>query len=115
MAFRSIYRLCFLWIEPLSALFGVLVKLFTPLTFLQSLSPLATATTLSPPEKPIYDQLAAHLFLFAWVQMIVLRSTSDVKVWKSVLFGMFLCDTLRLWASYSILGVDIYSSPTTWN
>lgn len=109
-----IYRLCFLWIEPMSALFGVLVNLTTPITFLQSLSPLATATTLSPLEKPIYDQLAAHLFLFAWMEMVVLRSTSDTKVWKRVLFGMFLCDMLHLWASYSILGVSVYFNPVRW-
>jgi hypothetical protein len=109
-----IYRLCFLWIEPLSAHFGVLVNLFTPLTFLQSLSPLATATTLSPLEKPIYDQLAAHLFLSPWMQMVVLRSTSDIQVWERILLGMFLCDVLHLWASYSILGARVYFNPTAW-
>lgn len=108
------YRLHFLYIEPLGAFFGVLVNLFPPITYLKSLSPKATAATYSPLDQPIYDQLAAHLLFFAWAQAIVLRSTSDVYVWKILLFGMALCDVLHLRASFNILGAEVFSNPARW-
>lgn len=109
-----LYRILFLYIEPLGAFFGVFVNLLTPVTYLRSLSPQATATTYSPLDQPIYDQLAAHLLFFAWAQAIVLRSTSDIYVWKTLLFGMALCDVLHLWASYGILGPEVFFNPAKW-
>ncbi|MCJ1456859.1 hypothetical protein MMC28_007225 [Mycoblastus sanguinarius] len=109
-----LYRFLFLYFEPLGATFGTLVNLFDPVRYLQSLSPTATASAYSPLTQPIYDQLAAHLLFFAWSQAIVLRSTSDTKVWKAVLFGMFLCDVLHLFASYRVLGAGIFFDPGRW-
>ncbi len=54
--------------------------------------PTSHSHNIIPLEKPIYDQLAAHLFLFLWMQMVVLRSTSDIQVWERILLGMDLCD-----------------------
>lgn len=108
------YRFLFLYLEPAGAFFGTIVNIFDPLKYLQSLSPTATASTYSPLTQPIYDQLAAHLLFFSWSQAVVLRSTHDIKVWKALLFGMFLCDILHLFASYRILGPEIFFSPTLW-
>ena len=108
------YRFLFLYLEPLGAFFGTTVNIFDPLRYLQSLSPTATASAYSPLTQPIYDQLAAHLLFFSWSQAVVLRSTDDIKVWKALLFGMFLCDILHLFASYRILGPEVFFSPRLW-
>ena len=108
------YRLLFLYIEPIAALGGTVLCLFRPLQFLQTFSPLATAATFDPLSQPIYDQLAALLLLFAWTQAVVLRSTSDITVWKRILFGMALCDGIHLWGQYRILGPEVFFDPRLW-
>lgn len=110
----TLYRFLFLYFEPACAFFGAVINIFDPLRYLQSLSPTATASTYSSLTQPIYDQLAAHLLFFSWSQAVVLRSTEDVKVWKTLLFGMFLCDVLHLFASFRILGPRVFLSPSLW-
>ncbi|KAL6712734.1 hypothetical protein ACLMJK_009672 [Lecanora helva] len=109
-----IYRILFLYFEPAAAFGGVVINLFDPIQYLQSLSPAASSSTYSPLTQPIYEQLAAHLLFFAWSQAIVLRSTNDTRVWKAILFGMFLCDVIHLFASYRILGAEVFMNPTKW-
>ena len=108
------YRFLFLYLEPAGAFLGTIINIFDPLRYLQSLSPTATASAYSPLTQPIYDQLAAHLLFFSWSQAAVLRSTDDIRVWKALLFGMFLCDMLHLFASYRILGPTVFFSPSLW-
>ncbi|KAL8726356.1 MAG: hypothetical protein Q9166_006763 [cf. Caloplaca sp. 2 TL-2023] len=90
------YRLAFLYIEPIAAFFGTLTTLFYPKAYLHSLSPTATYSPLS---YPIYAQIAGHDLLFSWLQAVLLRSTSSVKIWKIVLFGILMCDVLHLYGS----------------
>ena len=70
--------------------YGLLFLYMEPANFLNSVSPLATAATYSALDQPLQRQLAAHLLVFAWLEAFVLRSTSDVKTRKALLFGMFL-------------------------
>ena len=109
-----VYRLLFLYIEPFGAFMGTIINIFDPLRYLQSLSPAATMSDFSPLTRPIYDQLAAHLLFFSWSQAVVLRYTEDLRVWKTLLFGMFLCDVLHLYASYRILGTEVFLNPAMW-
>ena len=109
-----LYRFVFLYLEPAGAFFGAVVNILDPLRYLQSLSPTATASAYSPLTQPIYDQLAAHLIFFSWSQAYVLRSTDDIRAWKALLFGMFLCDIMHLFASYRILGPKVFFSPSLW-
>ena len=109
-----VYRFLFLYFEPIAAFFGFMTTLFDPYKYLNSLSPAAVPSDISPLESPIYDQLAAHLLRFAWCQAVVLRFTSDLRTWKLVLFGMFLCDLLHLWASAKILGINVFFNPLLW-
>ena len=108
------YRLLFLYIEPLAAFFGVFVNLFDPIRYLQSLSPTATPSFYSPTFQPIFDQVAAHLVLFAWTQAAVLRSMDDILSWKRILFGMLLCDLVHLFASYRVLGPGVFFDQRRW-
>lgn len=112
--FPFLYRFLFLYLEPTGAFLGTIVNILDPLRYLQSLSPAATASSFSPLTRPIYDQLAAHLLFFSWSQAFVLRSTNDIKVWKALLFGMFLCDILHLFASYRVLGPEVFFNPSLW-
>ena len=105
------YRFLFLYFEPFAAFFGALINLTSPGPYLLSLSPDATY---SPLTYPIYAQLAGHLLLFSWVQAVVLRSTSSIKIWKSVLLGILACDALHLYGNYVGMGADAFFDPRMW-
>ncbi|ERF71484.1 hypothetical protein EPUS_00473 [Endocarpon pusillum Z07020] len=109
------YRFLFLYFEPFAAFAGALKVVLTPVSYLQVFSPSATSTTYNPLEQPIYDQVGALLLLFAWCQAVVLRvAGEDVRVWKSILFGMFLCDCVHLASQYRILGWEVFVNPSRW-
>jgi len=111
------YRLFFLWIEPLSAVFGAYWAHFLPATYIQlthaasapasdALVPLSTRIVLS--------QLANLYFLFTLNEALVLRSTDDIRVWRTLLFGLLVADFGHLYSVYP-LGIDIYWSVSKWN
>ncbi|KAL8670415.1 MAG: hypothetical protein Q9168_005044 [Polycauliona sp. 1 TL-2023] len=105
------YRILFLYIEPLAALCGTYANLFQPNAYLLSLSPKATYSSLT---YPIYAQIAGHDFLFSWLLAVLLRQTSSVRIWKTVLFGMLMCDLLHLYGSYVVLGPEAFFDPRLW-
>ncbi|ESZ91158.1 hypothetical protein SBOR_8457 [Sclerotinia borealis F-4128] len=111
------YSWFFLVIEPISALLGAYYAYFRPLTYLQltdlSSSPsLETSIPLST--NIVLTQLANLYLLFAINEALVLRATSDLRVWKTVLFGLLLADLGHL---YSVrgLGWEIYWNVMVWN
>ncbi|KAH7360460.1 hypothetical protein BKA65DRAFT_185613 [Rhexocercosporidium sp. MPI-PUGE-AT-0058] len=116
-ALPRFYTAFFLIIEPISALVGAFYAHFRPLEYLQlthtgsapsweSTIPLSTSIVLS--------QLANLYLLFAINEALVLRSTSDLRVWKTVLFGLLLADFGHLY-SVKGLGAEIYWNVLKWN
>lgn len=116
-ALPRFYTAFFLFIEPISALVGAFYAYSRPLEYLQlthyasspsieSAIPLSTSIVLS--------QLANLYLLFAINEALVLRSTSDLRVWKTVLVGLLLADFGHL---YSVrgLGAEIYWNVLRWN
>lgn len=112
-----VYTAFFLTIEPISALVGAFYAYFKPLSYLQmthfasspsyeSAVPLSTNIVLT--------QLANLYLLFALNEALVLRSTSDLRVWKTVLFGLLLADFGHLY-SVRALGVQVYWRFWEWN
>ena len=109
-----IYRLFFLVIEPILALTGAYYAHFCQDEYL-SLTHVVSAPLPIPLGTSIaLSQLANMYLFFAINEALVLRSTSDVRVWKTVLFGLLVTDIGRL---YTIggLGLDIYWSFAKWN
>ena len=111
------YTTFFLFIEPVSALVGAFYAHFKPLEYLQmthlSSSP-SYASTIPLSTNIVLTQLANLYLLFALNEALVLRSTSDLRVWRTVLFGLLLADFGHLY-SVSSLGSQIYWSFWKWN
>lgn len=108
-----LYRLFFLYIEPIGALVGALQAHFTPTDFL--------VTFIQAPPIPVqlqhqivFDQLAATYFLFAFNEAVVLRSTHDLRVWKTIILGILICDLIHLYGSYCALGPEVFWNPLLW-
>lgn len=103
------YRLFFLFIEPISALVGAYYAHFQQREYLlltdassaPVLTPVPTGTSI------VLSQLANLYLLFALNEALVLRSTSDLRVWKTVLFGLLVADLGHLY-TIKALGLGVY-------
>lgn len=111
------YTVFFLTIEPISALVGAFFAFYKPLTYLQlthqASAPL-TSTTIPLSTNIVLSQLANLYFLFALNEAFVLRSTSDMRVWRTVLVGLLIADFGHLY-SVKLLGNDVYWNILQWN
>lgn len=108
------YRILLLYFEPLAALNGAVMTHFFPSRYLLTMSPSATASTYSPQTQVVYDQLAATYVLFAFIEAVVLRVTSELNVWKAVVFGILICDVIHLYGSYASMGIEVFIRPWLW-
>ncbi|CAG8983497.1 hypothetical protein HYALB_00004297 [Hymenoscyphus albidus] len=114
-ALSAFYSLFFLVIEPISALLGAYYAHFQPSTYLTLTTPLSPSTGELPlSTQVVLTQLANLYLLFAINEALVLRSTSDLRVWKTVLFGLLIADLGHLY-SVKGLGWEIYWKVTQWN
>lgn len=104
-----VYRVFFLFVEPVSALVGAYYAHFQQRDYLlltdassaPVLASIPTATSI------VLSQLANLYLLFALNEALVLRSTADLRVWKTVLFVLLLADLGHLY-SVKALGLDVY-------
>lgn len=109
------YKFLILWFEPFAALNGAVMCLFTPDAYFETVSPLWTPLASSPHFQVVFDQLAATYVLFAFNEAVVLRLTSDLRVWKAVLLGIVVCDLLHIYATGKALGgLHMLVSPALW-
>ena len=102
-----IYRIFFLYIEPISALGGAYYAAFEPKAYLADLLPFhppspasgndGAVTTAS---SMVLTQLANLYLLFALNEHFVLSSTSDIWTWKRLLFGLLVADIGHLISMY---------------
>jgi hypothetical protein len=110
----ALYSVFFLVVEPISALVGAYFAHFRQQDYLEmthapsSLSDIPLSTSI------VLTQLANLYLLFALNEALVLRSTSNLKVWKTVLFGLLLADFGHLY-SVKALGPEIYWNAWSWN
>lgn len=111
----SVYNYFFLYIDPLSALTGAYYAFFQQQTYLD-LTHAASAPKQGIPitTQTILSQLANLYFLFAINEALVLRSTSDLKVWRTLLFCLLVADLGHLYSVHYV-GWHIYTSILTWN
>src|SRR5271156_4096255 len=109
------YRLFFLYVEPFSALLGAIVALDAQL-YLQLTHPGSSFPVNGVPigTQVVLSQLANLYLLFAINEFLVLRSTSDLRVWRTLLLGLLIADFGHLY-SVSKLGLDIYWRIDHWS
>jgi hypothetical protein len=62
----------------------------------------------------ICDQLAAAYVFFAVVEGLVLRTTNEIQVWRTMIFALLVCDTGHLCATWAEMGTQGILSPWSW-
>ena len=109
------YQSFFLWIEPLSALVGAYYAFFQQQTYLDlTHAPSAPLAGISLSSQIVLNQLANLYLLFAINEGLVLRATSDLGVWRTLLLGLLVADFGHLY-SVSLVGPEIFWNVTRWN
>lgn len=108
----SLYRILFLYIEPVAIISGAIQSFSTPTKFSNFLQP--TPATVPRELQIVFSYLSANYFLLAWLEAVVLRCTSSLKVWKVIQLGIFLSDAFHLYASAVALGSNRFWDPRKW-
>ena len=111
----SVYKYFFLYIEPISALTGAYYALFQQQAYLD-LTHGDSSPKLGIPisTQVVLTQLANLYFLFALNEALILRATSDLKVWRNVLFCLLVADIGHLY-SVKAIGSSVYWNVINWN
>ncbi|KAK4554820.1 hypothetical protein LTR86_007968 [Recurvomyces mirabilis] len=112
-----LYRLFFLYIEPVATALGALYSfdfLGLQMQYMSMTHPLSAATALTVRESIILNQLANLYFVFAFNEALVLRATNDVSVWKVFLLGLLIADFGHLYSVHA-MGSGIYWQAWTWS
>ena len=111
----KVYRLFFLFVEPLSALVGAYYAYFQPQTYLD-LTHEGSSPKFDIPKSTqiVLGQLANLYLLFALNESLILRATSNIKIWRTVLLCLLIADVGHLFSVKS-LGTGIYWNVMSWN
>ena len=114
-AIPLLYRIFFPYIEPLAALAGAYYAFNEPQEYLR-LTHASSAPQGSIPVSTtiILNQLSNLYLLFAVNEALVLRTSSDINVWRSLLFGLLIADLGHLYSVHP-LGFDVYWNVLRWN
>ena len=110
-----IFRLFFLYIEPIATLVGAYYSAFEPQIYLElTHAPTAPKYGISTSTSIVLAQLSNLYFLFAINEALVLRATEDLKVWRTVVCCLLVADFGHLY-SVSALGLGVYWDVASWN
>jgi hypothetical protein len=106
-----IYWIWHLYLEPLTALGGVYHLHWVPE---QYFAYMPQTSRYAPESQIICDQLAASYLFFAVIEALVLRTTTEITVWRAALFALLLCDGGHLFAAWAEMGTHLTLSPWLW-
>jgi len=111
----AFYRLIFLWLEPLSTFAGAYYAQFMQSSYLD-LTHAASAPGSSVPisSQIVLTQLANLYMGLGLLEALVLRATTDVNVWRRLLFVMLVADIGHLY-SVAPVGNWVYYDYSRWN
>lgn len=116
-AIPLVYRLFFLYIEPVATVLGAYYAFFAQSEYMDLTHPTASGSLgggVSTRESIILYQLANLYFVFALNEALVLRATTDVRVWRAFLFGLLVADFGHLYSVHPV-GLGVYYRVWEWN
>ena len=104
-----------LYFEPLCAINGAILALFCPTSLFSIMLPPNTSISITAIHEFLITNIASLWLFFAIIEAIVLRLTSDLKIWCAVVGAMLVSDIGFLYAPQRILpGWDVYWRVDQW-
>ena len=109
------YR-AFFWIEPVTMLVGATYAWFMPETYLQMIDASSAPGILGLPVAThiAVRQLGSLYLAFALSEVLVLQSTTDLRVWRNFMIVLLIWDFGHLY-TYLPLGTGNYYGVQKWN
>ncbi|KAK5171947.1 uncharacterized protein LTR77_003584 [Saxophila tyrrhenica] len=102
----SFYRFYFRWSDPAICLWGAYMDFITPAFVLNAFVPSTIA-----PHNPLFDftlqQLGGALLMLAFIDVVLLRYTNDIKVWKILQAAVLIYDLSLLYSNLDALGQQV--------
>ncbi|KAF2092996.1 hypothetical protein NA57DRAFT_61855 [Rhizodiscina lignyota] len=96
------YKFYFLWSDPLICLWAVYMDFFTPSVVVNAFIPSSIA-----PRNPQFDfllqQLGGALLMLAILDVVLLRYSKDVMIWKILQAATLTYDLAMLYSTYDAL------------
>jgi hypothetical protein len=110
------YIAFFHWIEPVATLAGAFYAFVKPQTYLQLTQASSAPGILGLPTatEVALRQLGNLYFCFALNEALVLRATTDLRVWRTLLLGLLIADFGHLYSCLP-LGLEVYYDVARWN
>jgi hypothetical protein len=84
-----VYRIVFNYLEPIMASLGALQALFKPRDLILLATPNVPYTSAT---QPLLTQLAGGWFLLVFHDIVTLRLTRDLRIWRAVLGASLISD-----------------------
>lgn len=111
----ALYRLLYLYLEPVSTLVGAVYAHHFQPAYLQLTHAASALFDPVPLGTSIVLTQLANLYLLLCInEALVLRATTDLKVWKTFLFGLLVADLGHLYSVHP-LGSWVYWRFWDWN
>src|SRR5437868_4982916 len=109
------YKAFFLWVEPFFTLLGACYAFFLPQTYLDMTRAAQSADMIGSSVATLVAlrQLGNLYLAFAINEAVVLRATSDRRVWQALLLGLLIADFGHLYSLHP-LGLEIYYGVMKW-
>lgn len=114
-AMRSFYKYFFLYIEPISTVVGAYYSALQQQTYLDlTHAPSSPANGIPISTHIVLMQLSNLYLCFAITEALVLRATSDLRVWRTLLICLLIADFGHLY-SVNAAGWHVYWNVLSWN
>jgi len=110
-----LYRLFFLYIEPVSTAAGAYYGFLRQAEYFTLTHPAAAGVLgVTTRESIVLYQLANMYLAFALNEAFVLRATTDLRVWRVFLLGLLIADFGHLYSVHA-MGWPVYYRFWEWN
>jgi hypothetical protein len=111
-----IYRLWFLYTEPVLAISGAYLVYFRPQEYLKMTHFAEPDLAIPASTTHIMNMLVSQFLCFGLMELFVTRSTNDLRVWNTLFCCMIVSDVAWIWAIHGLGGSTAYwYSPWMWD
>jgi hypothetical protein len=99
----AFYRFYFRWSDPAICLWGAYMDFFTPAFDFHAFVP-ESISPYNPYFDTILQQLGGSLLMLAVIDIVLLRYTNDINIWKILQLAVLVYDSTLLVSIYYSLG-----------
>lgn len=99
----TFYRVFFLYVDPVIALWGAYMNIFTPQVSVDAFIPASISPYNALQSGPLCHQIAGGLLTCAILDFTLLRRTNEVWIWQAQQYAQLAYDLVILWSMWTSL------------